>query len=47
MDLELRALYVEAVVVYSGVAQGEENGVQGEALGPDPPPPAWRMSQIF
>ena len=47
MDLELRALYVEAEVVYRGVAKGEENGVQGKALGSDPPPPAWWMSQIF
>ena len=47
MDLELRALYVEAEVVYSGVAQGEENGVHGEALDPDSPPPVRWMSQIF
>ena len=31
-DCKLRALDVEAEVVHGGVAQGQEDGVQGEAL---------------
>ena len=45
MDLELRALYVETEVVDGWVAHGEEDGVNGEALDPDPPPPMWWISQ--
>ena len=39
MDLELRALYVEAEVVDGWVAHGKEDGVNRDALDPDPPPP--------